>query len=193
MAGPTIQANYNQYPDHGYPGLCTLPDQPTIIERGILHGTGSPGQALWYDRSEGTEGGFWKVPANAAAARQVTGILSFDQSSVQNASDMVSFASGAEIKVGIMGAFWVTAHENLRYGDRLIYNTTSNRWARKGAFTSAVTSTVSETTVNAAIDSLVDGGDSGINGALVTCATKGNVSAGALFIARFSFSVGQVG
>ena len=179
MAGPTIQANYSQYPDHGYPGLCALPDQPTIIERGILSGTASPGDALWFDPT-GTNGAWKKV--TASEVDEPTAILSYDQSAVQNSSDQVSFSDGDEIKVGIMGAFWATAGGPIKYGMRVKFDLTDSRWVAIPKFVIANNTNQNNLLL----------GDDGFNGSLFTSATKLAVSDGGLFIVRISSGIGRV-
>ena len=134
MAGPVIQSTYNQYPDIGYPGLLARPEEPTIIERGVLGGAGTlqPGDALFWDR----DNLYWRLAVTAAEGNDTTGILSYDQSTVQNTSDQVRFTSGDEVRVGIMGTFFATAGASFVRGDRVIFDTSDHKWNRQARFAS---------------------------------------------------------
>ena len=201
MAGPIIQSEYRQYPDIGYPGLLARPEEPTIIERGILGGSGTfqPGDALYWDRTNL----YWRLSTSAAEANDTTGILSYDQSTVQNTSDAVRFEAGDEVRVGIMGTFFATAGQSFVRGDRVIFDTSDHKWNRQAAFSHTVsTSNVPDninsggtgggvrTAISAAVASLVNGGtEGGISGALFTCVSR-SVSDGDLFMVRVSFGLG---
>ena len=197
MAGPIIQSEYRQYPDIGYPGLLARPEEPTIIERGVLGGSGTfqPGDALFWDRTNL----YWRLSASAAEANDTTGILSYDQSTVQNTSDAVRFEAGDEVRVGIMGTFFATAGESFVRGDRVIFDTSDHKWNRQAAFAvPAATATPAgvaqasqiRDAIQAAIPTLVNGAvEGGLSGALFTCVSR-SVSDGDLFMVRVSFGVG---
>ena len=179
MTGPVLQSTYRQYPDVGYPGLLARPEEPTIIERGILGSStitraATPSSGLFWDRS----GERWRVPQATAEDRTVTGILTYDQSVVQNADDTITFAANDEIKVGLVGCFFGTAGVDLKKGDRLIYNASNGRWNRRSTFSGTDA------------DDLVNGdSEGGVVGSLITCVSN-SVSAGGLFMFRISFGIG---
>ena len=190
MAGPVIQSAYNQYPDIGYPGLLARPEEPTIIERGVLGGSGTfqPGDALFWDRTNL----YWRLSASAAEANDTTGILSYDQSTVQNTSDAVRFEAGDEVRVGIMGTFFATAGASFVRGDRVIFDTSDHKWNREAAFAAGTQggNTPTGAQVDAGIANLVNGSvEGGISGALFTCVSR-SVSDGDLFMVRVSFGLG---
>ena len=196
MAGPIIQSEYRQYPDIGYPGLLARPEEPTIIERGILGGSGTfqPGDALYWDRTNL----YWRLSTSAAEANDTTGILSYDQSTVQNTSDAVRFEAGDEVRVGIMGTFFATAGQSFVRGDRVIFDTSDHKWNRQAAFdVSNALARGTDATVNniaiaiqRSVEALVNGtAEGGISGALFTCVSR-SVSDGDLFMVRVSFGLG---
>ena len=184
-----VQQNYEQYPEHGYPGLVARPEEPCTVELGIL-GTSSisraaaPGAGLFWDRANEV----WRIPQSGAEDRTVTGLLSYDQSKVQK-DEVVEIAVGDEIQVGIMGVFWATAGEALKRGDRVIFNASAGNWNRTDSY-APDTVTVDAGGVASAIQGLVNGTrEGGIAGSLTVCASK-SADAGDLFMMRMSYGIG---
>ena len=187
--GPALQTTYRLYPDEGFPGLVARPEEPCIIERGLLGGSAAarPGAGLYWDRANSR----WKIPDAGTEDHEVQGILTYDQSKIQESDDSVSFAVGDEIQVGILGTFFMTAGVALRKFDRVIYDASAHDWNRRATFAANTQGTPTVGQVDTAIENLVSGAvEGGLAGSLIVCASD-SVAAGGLFHGRISFSIGN--
>lgn len=178
----SVQQNYNIYPGAGYPGGIARPEEPTIIQRGIIKlATGvtvQPGVALTYDRSDQTY-----VPAVAGTVADIVGMLGYSISRVQNAENQVVFANGDQIRINLFGTFWAESHEALEEHDRLVFNPASNQW---GILADAVGPAAGNTTLNAAYNQTVRNGISAGSRLPVVAASRAT-AAGEIFEARIGW------
>lgn len=134
-----LQREFGRYPGRGYPGDLARPDEPHAFDIGLARVPAGgraprPGDAVYYDEVNDR----FAVPTNAAQQRAVIGIVSYDPGKVAgtvsplpddgNSDVFVEYADGEEIKVGVLGTFWVTAGSAMKYGQPCSMATDDFKW-----------------------------------------------------------------
>lgn len=126
-----IQTTYSVQQPVGLVGLIAEPNSPFRMEAGQLHIPSSgvtrkprPGDALVYNTTEDQ----WNLPQNAAGSLIQSGILSYRQDEVANASNVVEFDDNDEIEVITMGVVWLRAGSAIDYGSLISWDTTDFMW-----------------------------------------------------------------
>ena len=123
-----IQTSYAINPGKGFKGLIARPNEPTIVERGILKPITSskanpvPGDALVWN---GTGNGF-SCPVTASL-KDIVGILTLRQDTVTGSSG-VSFSADDEIFICTLGTVWVEAGGAVEWGSRIVWQTDDSKW-----------------------------------------------------------------
>ncbi len=159
----SIQRQYNRYQQLGIVGALARPNSPHIVERGQVGVEVRPGEGVYYDASTNR----WIKPTNTATRLLVTGIVTFEQGTVQsavsggtpagaNSDQELVFAAGSSVRIMTAGDIYLLAGAALERDGGLVFAQADNDWVAAPTATASLIASPRKS-INVITDQVADG------------------------------------